>query len=54
MNMTISLPASYRDQLQREKERTGAPMSSLIRLALDLYFKGEQNGHPEGDLRPGK
>ena len=62
MKKTISLPPEYNEMLEREKKRTGLPMSVVIRKGLDYYFsaaevwqkKEEGHGHPEGDLRTDK
>ena len=39
MKKTISLPPEYNEMLEREKKRTGAPMSEIVRRALRYYFK---------------
>ena len=42
MKKTISLPPEYNELLESEKKRTGAPMSEIIRRALDDYFSSAE------------
>jgi Ribbon-helix-helix protein, copG family len=40
--ISIKLPDDLRERLQTESERTGAPVTTLVRRAIDAYLSGVQ------------
>jgi len=50
MRVSVYLTYVQQEQLQKMKQRTGAPVSELIRRAIDQYVKAASTKRPAQEM----